>query len=442
MTSSSATASLRNQLLNVDAWLLVVALLLPPLILFPDTDKTSVPARLIFGLLGLASVCRTPAALGRAVRSWPLWLFLLYLVTALVSTVLNDFPDKSLRSLMLTGAVFMGFYAFSLRWPTYRQIPFVLCATTLAVTLVITSLLSGLLTPLGITLGNLPVWQEARFIGLPGLHPATLGWLCAILSVFTYTAASVCTSPLKRGGMLFLSLVLLFFLCLTWSRIYMVASFGLCGLFAFLHTRKDVLSLRLRALGLLLLPLVCVAAFYGASAQFQVVQQPPVPAVQEQPATDENEMTALKKRELVDTSSWFSRLYIWEAAWNAFLEKPWLGNGVNSTPLTHKKYWSSRAEHINSIVFEARVTHAHNYILQFLSEGGIIGLATMTAFLAVCLLSARNAPPFFWSALAFLGMSAMDLFMASRYQTTLSFALLGCMASFAHSSEDDSHDPT
>ncbi len=80
------------------------------------------------------------------------------------------------------------------------------------------------------------------------------------------------------------------------------------------------------------------------------------------------------------------RLYMWETAWYAFLEKPIIGHGPGSfNGLLYKSQLRSdyKAE-------ATRSKHAHNEYLHTMATRGIIGLAALLAVLIVPLIAALN----------------------------------------------------
>jgi O-antigen ligase/tetratricopeptide (TPR) repeat protein len=94
-----------------------------------------------------------------------------------------------------------------------------------------------------------------------------------------------------------------------------------------------------------------------------------------------------------NTSSFSRRLIFYQAAWNAFLHSPVIGNGIGTFAIFAPRfrsphYWMSRSEDI--------VPHVHNEPLQILSEAGLLGmitfLALLVSFVVVSIRVIRTAP--------------------------------------------------
>lgn len=66
------------------------------------------------------------------------------------------------------------------------------------------------------------------------------------------------------------------------------------------------------------------------------------------------------------------RQVIWQFVFDRFLEKPWLGWGINTINLT-----PGAGDHIPGINAEFVPSHAHSWLLQILSETGLVGFLPM-----------------------------------------------------------------
>ncbi len=89
--------------------------------------------------------------------------------------------------------------------------------------------------------------------------------------------------------------------------------------------------------------------------------------------------------EVGPTSSIARRLYFYRGAWQAFLSSPLIGQGIGNFAVFFSKfrspeYWMAHSEDI--------VPHAHNELLEILSETGIAGFAAFTAAVFLCIRSA------------------------------------------------------
>ncbi len=112
------------------------------------------------------------------------------------------------------------------------------------------------------------------------------------------------------------------------------------------------------------------------------------------------------------TSSMGARLFLWEDAWQQFLENPLLGSG----PDTFRQNVERR--HPNVELLSTR--HAHNDYLQALAETGIVGLAGMLAsWIWIGLrLWRRRSDPFARGGLAcWVSFAAAGIFEANYLDT-------------------------
>ncbi len=94
------------------------------------------------------------------------------------------------------------------------------------------------------------------------------------------------------------------------------------------------------------------------------------------------------------------RLAHWQAAWQMFSEKPWLGIGTGQYAIVYPRYALPR--------WQDPLGHAHNYYLNVLAEGGLIGLAGYltfigTAFVSLIQRARRSQGWAHWLALAAMG---------------------------------------
>lgn len=80
------------------------------------------------------------------------------------------------------------------------------------------------------------------------------------------------------------------------------------------------------------------------------------------------------------------RLRLWAAAWNAFLDSPWLGYGVQNRMASLIPYLE--ADGLPVLHF----THPHNGFLTFAVDGGLIVLVSLLAMLAMPVVVAWKAP--------------------------------------------------
>lgn len=207
----------------------------------------------------------------------------------------------------------------------------------------------GLLLPLAYAIvltGWREVWEALR----QGILWPAEQWLLALLTGFVMLAALV----------------------MSWSRGALVGAVGGAILVGLSLGRKVWIALVIGALVLALLgadvlALLPAGMIERAMDAFRYVGIQDLAAVE---ITDENFAV-------------IERVAHWDAAWRMFSMRPWLGVGTGQYAVVYPSVALPR--------WQDPLGHAHNYILNVLAEGGLLGAAAYGAFMLAALMAAWRA---------------------------------------------------
>lgn len=112
-----------------------------------------------------------------------------------------------------------------------------------------------------------------------------------------------------------------------------------------------------------------------------------------------------------------SRLPIWEAAWNGFLEAPILGNGVRTFTVWHENYIKQYRKFLEKKyhIIESRIGNPHNFLLGLMYMYGVVGSALFAATFILALFRAwRGKRNFLLSTFLFFLAQGMFEFTLHR----------------------------
>jgi len=248
----------------------------------------------------------------------------------------------------------------------------------------------------GILQGGLGIYQFVHQVGPPAfvllgrfmrahgsfLQPNPFGGYMGLLLPLAYATTFTLWPKALRGRRrrgpwpilmwllaLLASAVMLAALVMSWSRGALVGFVFGAGLVALALGRRAWLVLAIIALVLLLLGPAWLTSLPRALIEWvkdmgQYVGAKDLRAVE---ITDEN-------------FSIIERLAHWQAAWRMFAGHPWLGVGTGQYPSTYPSVALPR--------WGDPLGHAHNYFLNVLAEGGLLGLLGYLTFVVTALLIA------------------------------------------------------
>lgn len=112
-----------------------------------------------------------------------------------------------------------------------------------------------------------------------------------------------------------------------------------------------------------------------------------------------------------------SRLPIWEAAWNGFLQAPVWGNGVRTFESWHNNYVAQYKDNLRQRydIVETRIGNPHHFILGLLYMYGLIGLTLFAAtFIPTTLRAWRNKDDLLLGILLFFLVQGLFEFTLHR----------------------------
>ena len=129
------------------------------------------------------------------------------------------------------------------------------------------------------------------------------------------------------------------------------------------------------------------------------------------------------------------RVGLWLVALAMFRESPWLGKGVFTFGEYYKPSWFAlRIDFPEGYTPEAKIIPwAHNLVLEFLAERGVVGLASFVWMVGAALASVRRrlhdpgAAAAVTAMAGFLGASLVDLTLMKDWVALLLFVLLAVL---------------
>lgn len=123
-------------------------------------------------------------------------------------------------------------------------------------------------------------------------------------------------------------------------------------------------------------------------------------------------------------SSMQARLPIYNAAWNCFVERPILGYGFTN----FGSCYASQKNHMEqkyTLVLD-KIPDAHNFILQFLAETGLLGFfIIMYIFIKGCYLSFKHFRVAFYVLIAMFLFFMINMNLYLRELSTIFFLMIG-----------------
>lgn len=348
-----------------------------------QSDTTAfIAAMTVFGLVALKLQKLLPCFRERALK-WPLAVFGLFVLTALVASICNPqtlryFP----RMLLWLCCVFTG-VTYGLLFPRsnggYLWAVFAAIAGSFAGAVIF----QGFDAP--------SIWHDGR-LKLFAMHPSRLALYAAITFLFllhTAVAKKRFECVLAIAGSLFL----LFVLVKTNTRgNLLMLPFGVILLGAALPRRYW------KRFGIAVLFCAILAGGVLFSAKDSSMGKRLISAV----------------TNVTEDDNFKSRLPIWEIGWESFKKSPVIGNGYHSYLKLHEKYLKEHKAELDTRYrsYEKRVKQAHNLVLGRLVETGILGtFAFFVFYLAAVVLAWRGPQESRWLVaplLFYVGMSMLD----------------------------------
>ncbi|MBI1805039.1 MAG: O-antigen ligase family protein [Ignavibacteriae bacterium] len=211
--------------------------------------------------------------------------------------------------------------------------------------------------------GILPVSMVQEAVSTFGNRSYFAGFLALVVPIVLSRAVSRESTRMIQALFLITTLITLFFLLQTESRSAWMATLASVFLFTWMNYRKT--KPRLIMLALMLLGGVCGVFFF--------------------PELVHRRLTSLI--EMYPSSSVNRRLFFYEGAWKAFLASPIVGHGPGNFGVVLPKYrspdyWMAHSEDI--------VPHAHNEVLEILTETGLVGFFCMALIAVIYIRSIRT----------------------------------------------------
>lgn len=133
----------------------------------------------------------------------------------------------------------------------------------------------------------------------------------------------------------------------------------------------------------------------------------------------------------LSVASFQSRLPIFNAAWECFKEKPFLGYGFTNYEMCFSKHQQDMTKKYE--IVEETAPNAHNIFLQFLSETGILGFLPIILFIIFTLINGFKKFRFgFYVLLAMSLYFLMNMNLYLRVISMLFFIFSGMCLSYAN----------
>lgn len=324
--------------------------MLAVVVLLPVGRGSEVPL-LLGGVIGLVLLARGRLDLGSASNRLVLALFACYWIPELVSGLAAVEPAKtwSTVAVSLRFAPFALFAAWALRderlWP-----PLVEAVAAVALLWVLDTYVQ---MATGYSLGGAA--EKERLSGLFGAGNLKLGPALATLSPFVLVAAR---RRFGRAGLAIACVLLLPPVLLSGSRAAWLAYALVCLLLGWRETRsvrRFAVVLAVFAVGVAAIALVA----FNDSSRFG--------------ARVERSLLALRGTERAVDEASAGRLSIWRTAAAMTAAHPWTGVGVRGFRYAYPDYAAPDDRFVDTHS-DTGASHAHQIVLEVLSETGLVGL--------------------------------------------------------------------
>lgn len=217
------------------------------------------------------------------------------------------------------------------------------------------------------------LWHDGR-LKLFAIHPSRLAQYCAAAMFWSLNSCLTVQNVSSRVvyGLFLTALSVMFFLTNTRAMIvaFPVALICLAPVLATSFRKGLIMILG----GLVLAGGICLVLFPEAGGGYRLRSALSAP---------------------FQDPTFRSRLPIWEAGWNAFIEAPLLGHGVKTFRERHKSYRLAHESEwrVRFPGYETSIKHAHNIFLGRLVETGIVGCLGFVLFFAGVIGCAFTGPP-------------------------------------------------
>ncbi|MBO9664325.1 O-antigen ligase family protein [Dokdonella sp.] len=346
-----------------------VALVLAVIVLLPFGRSAEAPI-VLGALAALVLLARGRLDWRRDASRWVLALFACYWIPALVSGLGAVEPGKTWSTVGVT-LRFLPFALFT-AWALRRPSSWRAVNATIAVVVLLWLLDAYVQMASGHSLGGAA--DKERLSGIFGAGNLKLGPTLAVLSPFVLLAAR---TRFGLRGLLLAFAVLTPPILLAGSRAAWLGYALVCLLIAWHETR----SKRRFALALLVLALGVAALGTLALRDSERFG-----------ARVERSLLALRGTEAAVDEASAGRLSIWSTALKMTAAHPLSGVGVRGFRYAYPKYASANDRFVDTDG-EVGASHAHQIVLEVLSETGLVGLAFWLAGAWFALRAWRRAAP-------------------------------------------------
>lgn len=343
-------------------------------------------------------------------------LVLAFLITASLSLVINGLSFLRVDSLVYWLQMLLVGYTAALLLGD-RSLLHALSAGPIALVLIF--LLVMVAGAAGLVEGSF--YYHDR-LSLLNRHPNRLGLLCGLYMIFCTALTIYSDKKWIRLASCAGFVILLFILFKTGSRAPLL---GLAAALPFM------LACALRHRPKLLMTIICLivlavsvtAASVAHTSQFERLRQAIANPFQD--------------------NTFKSRLAIWHIAWETFLEHPIVGAGYESFEAiyTHNIEENFPALKETFSIVDERIGHAHNLLLHFLAETGLIGAGIiLSLWLYIIIAGIRHGPPGLLISSCFLLLLVswqFDMGLGGRDHRTIVLLLAGLLTGLQASKAQD-----
>jgi O-antigen ligase len=331
------------------------------LVLLPVGRASEAPFA-IGGIVAIIVIARRSLDLRDAACRLVLALFACYWLPALLSSAAAVEPSRT-WSTIATTLRFLPFALFAL-WALRRAQIWPAATAAVAAVVLLWTIDAYVQITTGHSLGGAP--ESERLSGIFGAGNLKLGPVLAVLSPFFLLAAR---ERYRRRGLVFAALVLIAPILLSGARAAWLSYALVCLLIAWHETRD------LRRLLVVLLVLALGVGTIGALALHD--------------STGfgnriERSLLALRGTEVAIDEASAGRISIWRTASRMLAAHPLTGVGVRGFRYAYPKY-AAPGDRFVDTTSDLGASHAHQIVLEVLSETGIVGLVCWIAGLVFAL---------------------------------------------------------
>ena len=316
--------------------------------------KAIIPMRFICGCLALGLLILHPALRSRLLATPAFYAMSIYALSTFTSAFLNNVPLLLAFTAIAWWAVYVAFFTMATVYAEQARWAFVALGVTLIGMLVFYLVLGTE----GLGIISQSAFQSAgdRLVGAFQEQGNRLAMLLSVSSFLCLSGGVRACHKKQRYFLWLIAAILAFFLINAATRTWAVLYFT----FALGYLVLSNVSWRVVG-GVIAAVLILFGGMYvfGAS-QLQLY------------------LDLLHKP--LENESLLSRIPMWQAAWSFFVDNPILGIGPEQFRVAYSHYYDLHLAHLaptERLFAIAKTTHAHNFFMHLLAEGGIIGAASL-----------------------------------------------------------------